>query len=169
MSKRKGSALAQVAKEWIWLWDVRNGVSTGEIALREGLSPRRVRQGIARAQADEKSLKGDTADTNSVRPPLMVPLFPIGPFTPQSACAHRGPIKRGAPFVCMVCFTSGRDDHPALQRDPATDPKPEPDPASTRPPTKKTQAKQTRKQRRARMFGAASILSDETPAATPVG
>jgi hypothetical protein len=54
--------------------------------------------------------------------PRLVPLFPIGSYTPQSRCAHSGPIERGSVLCCMVCHTSGQDDHPALQYRCAVDP-----------------------------------------------
>jgi hypothetical protein len=49
------------------------------------------------------------------RPPRLVPLFPVGDYTPHSICGHHGPIERGSLFCCMICHRSGHDDHPALQ------------------------------------------------------
>ena len=46
--------LADVAREYIWLWDKRHGVSTQTIATRAGVSVRRVQFGLARARAMEK-------------------------------------------------------------------------------------------------------------------
>lgn len=60
----------------------------------------------------------------------MVPLFPITSFVRDSSCSHQGPVKTGSFFVCMICYQSGMDHHPALQRSPLTDPKPEPEPTS---------------------------------------
>jgi hypothetical protein len=173
MQRSAPISLAVLAREFIWLWDARHGVSTQEIAQREGLSSRRVRFGISRAQAHDTSVKGDTT---AFRPPLLTPLFPIPAYTPHSGCAHHGPIKQGSVICCMVCHQSGVDGHPGLQRDPATDPKPEPDPSSTAPPTTKKTARETRKQRRARVYGAtkfrldiSELESDETPAPPPAG
>ena len=59
-------------------------------------------------------------------PPKLEPLFPVGAFTPLSVCPHRRRLPRGSRLVCMVCHKSGVDGHPALQRDPMTDPKREP-------------------------------------------
>ena len=138
-------SLASMATEYIWLWDVRHGLSTNEIAMREGLTPRRVQYGVARARALERNCSTD----EPVRIPPLIPLFPIGHFTPQSACRHHGPIETGSVFCCVVCHCSGIDDHPGLQRDPLTDPAPEPKPT---PAPKKKSARETRKQRRQRVF-----------------
>lgn len=75
--------------------------------------------------------------------PDLTPLFPIVYLTPKSKCPHKGPLRRGTQFVCMVCYRSGLDHLPALARRPATDPKPEGKP----PP--KAERKLTRKEIRA--------------------
>ena len=80
------------------------------------------------------------------RAPVLVPLFPIEPFTPRSTCPHHGPIRPGSVFCCMVCSQSGMDGHPALKRDPRTDPKPEPKTLPEASP--RDGAGLTRKQRR---------------------
>jgi hypothetical protein len=138
-------SLASMAAEYVWLWDVRHGISTREIAIREGLTHRRVQYGVARAEALERSCSTDEA----IRIPKLIPLFPLGHFTPQSACRHHGPIEPGSIFCCVVCHCSGIDDHPGLRRDPVTDPAPEPKPA---PAPKRKTARETRKQRRQRIF-----------------
>jgi DNA-binding CsgD family transcriptional regulator len=140
----QGMSLATLAKEYIWLWDVRHGISINEIAVREGISVRRVQAGVSRSRAQEDNCEVETAD----RPPRLIPLFPVGSYTPQSACRHLRPLEQGSLFYCVVCHSSGIDDHPALQRDPLTDPSPEPKPA---PAPKKT-ARETRRQRRQRVF-----------------
>ncbi len=112
------------AKEYVWLWDRRHGSSLAAIAAREGVSIGRVRFGLARARAQEKG----AVTTRAIRPPRLVPLFPIGAYTPQSTCAHRRPIEPGSSLCCMVCHTSGMDRHPALRRDPRSEPAPEPKP-----------------------------------------
>lgn len=147
-------SLVVMAKEYIWLWDVRHGVSAKEIAMREGLNVQRVRIGIARAKALEKNIPNDT---DSIRPPRLVPLFPMGAYTPQSACGHHGPIERGSLFCCMVCHCSGIDDHPGLLRSPLTDPAPEPRPALA--PVEKQSKHETRKERRRRVFGTHALAS----------
>lgn len=160
MSKCKGGAaltLAVIAKEHIWLWDVRHGASIQEIAAREELSPRRVRAGIARAQALEKSTSGDTAESK-IRPPRLEALFPITSYTPLSICPHRRAIERDSIFCCMVCHQSGVDDHPALQRSHATDPKPEQKPPPPCMTGAKTKSRETRRQRRARIYGTPSTV-----------
>jgi hypothetical protein len=149
-----------MAREYVWLWDARHGTSIQEIADREKLSPRRVRLGISRARAQEQSTTGATADAKAIRPPRLTPLFPIAAYVPTSGCAHKGPMPRGTLLCCMICHRSGVDGHPALQRDRATDPKPE----AKAPPLSSEPAKpmkETRKQKRARIFGkSANPISD---------
>jgi len=157
------------AREFLWLDDHRRGLSLRSIARREGLSLRRIQHGVARARERERSTASvaspmrdrflddesrarrgfwETGSDDPRRPPRLVPLFPIGPFTPQSTCPHRGPIRPGSVLCCMVCSRSGVDDHPALKRDPRTDPRPEP----KAPPSTKGTPVETRRQRRQRLF-----------------
>ncbi len=133
-------------RELIWLDDICRGSSIKEIAIREGLSCRRIQRGVSRAREKEGGLSSRESDSNSEvrrqdrhitanefklvrenshRALRLVPLFPIGAFTPRSSCPHHGPIRSGSVFCCMVCSQSGLDDHPALKRDPITDPHPE--------------------------------------------
>jgi hypothetical protein len=146
--------LATAAKEYIWLWDHRHGASPEDIAAKAGVSPARVRLGLARAHAcDNGEPYGDGASSgNSARSPRLIPMFPIVSFTPSSTCAHRRVLRTGSLFCCMVCHRSGIDGHPALKRDRRTDPSPEPKPA---PPLAKKLKRETRKQIRARLFGTA--------------
>lgn len=151
--------LATAAAEYIWLYDLRHGLSVHEIAIREGVSVGRVRYGVKRAQAQEELVSSDalieplSPSAGTIRQPRLVPLFPIGPYTPQSACPHRVPIETGSALCCMVCHCSGMDEHPAMQRDPKTDPNPEPKPvlSSARHPEPGAQ-RETRKQRRQKQF-----------------
>jgi hypothetical protein len=138
------------AKEYSWSWDRRQGISAAAIAAREGVAVGRVRFGVARARAQEEA----TDVTSAVRPPRLVPLFPIGAYTPQSSCGHRRPIEPGSSLCCMVCHTSGMDRHPALRRDPRTDPAPEPKPKPA--PERANSRRETRRERRRRLFGARS-------------
>jgi hypothetical protein len=153
-------------REVIWLSDISRGYSIKDIARREGLGCRRIQLGVARAREQAKSLHiralqvsnklsyrhgnaaaGRVAQGDRRRPPRLVPLFPIGALTPQSACPHRGPIPVGSVICCMVCYQSGVDDHPALKRDPRTDPRPDSRPADS---VNQTKIRETRKQRRQR-------------------
>jgi hypothetical protein len=136
------------AMEYVWLWDRRHGSSIQLIAAREGVSVGRVRFGLARARAQERG----TVTTRAVRPPRLVPLFPIGPYTPQSQCAHLRPIEPGSSLCCMVCHKSGMDRHPALRRDPRAEPAAEPKPRPV--PAPAPSRLETRKERRQRLFGA---------------
>lgn len=132
--------------ESIWLTEVRLGTSVRTIAKREGLSRQRIQHGVTRARLRElgranrlarraRDLHAGDADDFDVLDaasiPTLVPLFPVGPLTPSSECCHHGPIRPGSNFCCMICHASGIDDHPALQRDPKTDPAPEPKPSPT--------------------------------------
>ncbi len=163
-------SLATAAKEYIWLFDLRHGISIEEIATREGLSAGRVRSGVTRAKGLEKKSSQDSPNLpmggngDIVQGPRLIPLFPIGPYTPQSACPHREPIGKGSAFCCMVCHRSGMDDHPALQRDPRTEPTPETKPEAVPQPDpqpKSGESLETRKERRRRKF--------DRPAATAGG
>lgn len=157
------------ARELVWLDDVRRGYSIKEIARREGLGRRRIQHGVARARERAKSShpcelhssnelcgrdRGITADAgravrdDSNRPPRLVPLFPIGVLTPGSACPHHGPIRAGSVYCCMVCSQSGVDDHPALKRDPRTDPRSEHRAVA---PVRVAGVRETRRQRRQRL------------------
>lgn len=95
-------ALRQAAKEWVWLYDFRDGVSIEDLAEREGLEEKSIREGIDRARDSEIEALAQVADPTDLLQPL--PVFPFGPFTPASACPHRGPLLGGHPArVCMVC------------------------------------------------------------------
>jgi hypothetical protein len=168
------------AREDLWLGKARQGWKISEIARRVGLGPRRILHGIARAREREENSRkresrlqgamqgeeppvivnsGGNAGDDPRRPPRLVPLFPIGPFTPRSACPHRGRIRPGSVFCCMVCSQSGMDDHPALRRDPLTDPRSE----RRRTALQKGRASPlTRKERRRRLYAA----QDTAPAAS---
>ncbi len=165
----RSMSLVAAAREYIWLYDFNHGISVNEIAAREGLTVGRVRFGVARARGLDKkssqnflnmpiSWNGDVAHS-----PRLIPLFPIGAYTPQSDCPHREPIGQGSAFCCMVCHCSGMDDHPTLQRDPRTDPAPEsktePAPQLALQP-KASESLETRKQRRRRKFAQQSATAE---------
>lgn len=130
---------ARIYRDGVWLRQHKSGLKIAEIAAKAGVSPRTVSLGLKRARdAAERVV---TALPPPARPPWwldLVPLFPITSFTPQSKCPHRGPIKPGSVFCCMVCSGTGRDGHPALRRDPTTDPKPEPKPGPAAKPNRRT-------------------------------
>ena len=67
-------------------------------------------------------------------------------------------MRRGSIFVCMKCHKSGVDGHPALQCNPAEMPSPEPPPPviEIKPP-----AAETRRTKRARLFGVSAMCSKE--------
>jgi hypothetical protein len=157
--------LEVAARDYIWMYDFRRGIGYGKIAALEGVTVRQVQEGIERARKLERKCSKD-ALIEDLRPGgpgdlgfRLTPLFPIGAFTPQSACPHRDPIKQGSGLCCMVCHASGMDEHPGLRRDPATDPSPEPENAeesvegASRPGP--SPSPETRKQRRRRQFAEA--------------
>jgi hypothetical protein len=171
---------AREALDLEWLRKHERGKTAAEIAEAEGVSKRTVQLALARARAAEEGVDrakaGDPElpirdETATPRPPWwleLVPLFPIGAFTPTSKCPHHGPIRPGSLFCCMVCSNSGVDDHPFLKRNPKTDPLPEPlprpSPASlpvppAAPASRLDEAarRQTRKERRRRRSNAAQV------------
>lgn len=165
-------ALPTEVLESFWLEEVREGASPRTIAQRERVSLRRVQLGVSRARLRELAkarsaaataasarrwdYEGTSAEARMV--PRLIPLFPIESFTPTSTCGHHRPIRTGSRFCCMVCHTSGMDDHPGLKRDPRTDPAPEPKDdkeqteAQTRSRGEATSTAETRKERRKRRF-----------------
>jgi len=146
----RGAAL--MASDYEWLREFESGSTAAEIARKHRTTARHVERRLKAAREAEAAARYE-ADV----PPWLAwitPLFPIAPFTPQSTCAHKGPIPAGSRLYCPVdgCHQSGFDGHPYLKRDPRTDPKPEPRPPAGAAP--KTAAK-TRRERRAARRGAA--------------
>jgi hypothetical protein len=137
-----------------WLFQAFQGKKVAEIANSSRSSRRRVRQGIARAAGGGKPDEGDTAGARRPPwPPLLEPLFGVAPFVPRMRCPHKGPIRKGSILCCMKCHRSGQDGHPALVRNPRTDPKPDRKPPA--PVAKLLPHKETRRERRLRQFGPA--------------
>lgn len=101
----------------------------------------------------------DTSTFRGDSPPRLVPMFPIGPLTPKSKCRHADDNLPAKPFYCVTCDRSWADGdgHPALRRDPKTDPRPEPaakpEPATKPTPAATTETKPTRRQLRRMKFG----------------
>jgi hypothetical protein len=159
-------SLKVAARDYIWLYDVRHGVAPNEIAARSGVSVRQVRKALERARAMERSRFKDNLIESFTSGRLdgmnfrLFPLFPVAAYTPQSACPHPDSFELGSRLCCMVCHTSGMDDHPGFRRDPETDPAPEPRSkpvADAAAPSKVRKSKETRKQRRRRQLVAASV------------
>jgi hypothetical protein len=174
------------AREALWSYLLAQGASIRQIARRSRLCCRQVQRGVARARKREEermqssqerdSRKRDISQERTDSPipgahaggaawedprrlPRLVPLFPIGPFTPQADCGHHGPLRHGSVFCCMVCSQSGMDGHPGLARDPRTDPKPDPKPAPAPASPAKAGGRETRKQRRRRLYAARRLAS----------
>jgi hypothetical protein len=155
-------SLAIAARDYIWMYDIDHGLCCAkEIAVREGLSVGRIRAGAARARELSKRFSQVSPNMNifgnnmAVHGHSLIPLFPVGAYTPQSSCPHREPIEKGSAFCCMVCHRSGMDEHPAMQRDSRTDPAPESKPElapQVAPQPKASESLETRKERRRRKF-----------------
>lgn len=159
--------LKVAARELMWHYDHKHGMSLEEIAGYERLTVKRVLEGVRRAEAlqsqrssDEmvEDLKSGRLDDARLR---LIPLFPVTAFTPRSTCPHHDTIERGSRLCCMVCHASGMDDHPGFRHDAKTDPSPEPTPAPAADVTvssKSGTSKETRKQRRRRQLAEASVV-----------
>ncbi len=145
-------SLADAAREYIWLYDRRHGLTLQAIADASHVSIGRVRAGLARAEAAEAA-PDPVPNPLRLVPPRLMPLFPVGSYTPLSDCPHHGAIRPGSILCCMVCHQTGQDAHPALQRDGKTDPVPDSKPTTMGPPDP-----QTRKARRARMQAAKTTV-----------
>lgn len=139
-TQRRARGWAREARDAEWLRLHKQGWTVAEIAKTSNSGGRNVERGLARARTAEASRieeiasEGGSQTRDEAEPQIpwwleLVPLFPINAFTPNSQCRHRGPIPPGSLDCCMVCSASGVDDHPALQRDPRTDPRPEPRPS----------------------------------------
>lgn len=166
MEQDEDLSLPVAAMEYVWLFDHRRGISLRKIAERDGVSIERVKYGLDRAMALEVRCSGEEGPGNPGRrdePEFeLIPLFPIGAFTPQSTCSHRNPIEKGSRFCCMVCHASGMDDHPGLQRDleakPAARPTSAPMKGVVEPAVPSDGGLvETRKQRRRRRFSAVAV------------
>jgi hypothetical protein len=154
--------LPELAREFLWLWERREGIAVVTIARRERTSVRAICEGLARAEATEAFGAGlvpvvdmpPDRDRGPVNEPQLVPLFPIGHFVPASWCPHGAPIRRGSCLCCMVCHKSGLDHLGAFQR-PPPDKEEERKRKDREKASKKARAREpklTRKERRARFF-----------------
>lgn len=57
--------------------------------------------------------------------PILVPIFPLAAFGPETPCPHKGPIPDGSPHYCPSCHDTGLRDHPLLQLSEADIPLPD--------------------------------------------
>jgi hypothetical protein len=137
--------------EYVWLCESHRSMSAKNQALRQSNREQNIPTTLTRGRTWLQIVQ---------RPPRLVPLFPVGSYTPHSQCAHRGPIERGSFFCCMVCHASGQDDHPSLQHTYSVELRSEAKRESMFPSSKYSDQKlllETRKQRRQRLFS--GILS----------
>jgi hypothetical protein len=103
---------------------LRAGNPIRDIARKYHVTAKTVYNGLERARLAERP------STRTIpRPPRVVPSYSCRPFTPQTRCedVHRGPIPAGSHIYCEpgACTCAEIARHPALKRDPRTDPRPE--------------------------------------------
>lgn len=138
-------------REYVWLCDSGDDTSAKVAAVRERSHIQRTLPIVPQA----RSVRSSRSFQVIRRPPQLVPLFPVGSYTPSSRCAHQGPIERGSFFCCMICHASGQDDHPALQNDRPIERSLDIEWDAAIPTTKYSRqgtSLETRKQRRQRLF-----------------
>lgn len=111
----------------------RSGLHCTVIARRYKVSLATVYRGIERARLLEKPVGAE-----HYRRPGLVPLAPLTPLTPLSTCPHRGPLRKGSVFVCLVCHQSGMD-HLKYFRPHPDDTKPDKKPAAKAKPKTRRQ------------------------------
>ena len=147
--RQKPAADASVG-EFVWLRNPYRHISAKRSTIRGGISTQSTQLALPRA----RTVHPNRFFQDTRRPPQLVPLFPVGNYTPHSRCGHRGPIEHNSVFCCMVCHTSGQDDHPALQNSSFIKPNAE----AKRDATIQTKYSnqriflETRKQRRQRLY-----------------
>jgi hypothetical protein len=100
------SGLRLAARDLIWLYDCRGGLSVAELAARDGVSVDAVRDAIHRGEGHASPGVADLTVPPDVS---LLPLFPVGGLTPSSHCPHHGPIRPGEPVYCVVCHATGFD------------------------------------------------------------
>lgn len=161
--KRRIRGDALKARDALWLHKRESGENAEAIAADAGVSKRFVNRRLALAREQALDAAAEPPDGREKTPAwlVLVPLFPIGPFTPASECPHRGPIAEGSLLCCMVCSASGMDGHPALARDPRFDPRP----AARRAPSPTTAvaspaAGETRRERRRKLNELRDVLRE---------
>jgi hypothetical protein len=153
----KEPVLDNAVREYLWLRDSHDTTSANKPAVRERSNTQWVPSALARAC----TVLSNRSFQIVRRPPQLVPLFPVGNYTPNSRCAHRGPIERGSVFCCMICHTSGQDDHPALQMNWSIEPNAEVKWTAAFSSNKYSKQRiflETRKQRRQRLFSGSQNL-----------
>ena len=148
---RHEPSLETSIRDYVWLRDSQGKMSEKEPAVRE----RNRTQWISPALNQTRAVLTSRSFQFSWRPPQLIPLFPVGNYTPSSPCAHRSRIERGSFFCCMICHASGQDDHPALQNNWPVELNSEVNWDATFRSSKYSKQKislETRKQRRQRLF-----------------
>lgn len=92
--------------------------------LREGRSPRVIgpmlgvsRATVYRGLAAAREREREAASAGPRRPvdPRCFVIWPMGPYTPDSPCGHKGPVREGSEGYCPKCHQYGRQH--VLDRD----------------------------------------------------
>jgi hypothetical protein len=125
-----------IAKQ-VWLWTIASRESRGSLEGSEELTMRwssrnrgwlllcRNRAGdLVLATAEPRRRKQRELETQPCNPPErpkfwmpVIPIFGCQPYTPNSPCAHRGPLPAGSMFYCPQCQQTGWDFHPDMAVD----------------------------------------------------
>ncbi len=170
-TQKRVTGEALKARDALWLEWREEGRTAAEIAEFTGVTRQLVNRRLRIAEAAREAAEAAAEAEEKARLPRavapwwlqLVPLFPIGSFTPQSECPHKGRIREGSQLCCMVCSGSGMDHLAALARDES--PKAHPSEARTMPAPRRpsprpssraarpTPKPETRRDRRRRLFG----------------
>jgi hypothetical protein len=111
-------------RRFAWLDLVAEGLSPAAVAGRYRVSVRTVQLATAAARGE---LEAFAESRRLMTPPPLTLFFPINGLFPVSRCNHdQVAIPHGDACCCAVCHRSGRDNHPALDRFPAVEPRPDP-------------------------------------------
>ena len=139
-----------LARNFIRLYGPCRGMSVKEPTVAETISTPSARPTFLQRRAVHPS----SFFPHTRQLPQLLPLFPVGNYTPDSPCAHFEPIPYGSAFCCMVCHISGLDDHPALETSCPSELKSELKRGTTLRSNRSSQKipLETRKQRRQRLF-----------------
>ena len=82
-STARAWTLEVAARDYIWLYDFRHGVGLSEIAAREGVTVRQVREGLERARALDRNRLERQSDRESQVEPAGRSRLPFDPALPD--------------------------------------------------------------------------------------
>ena len=113
---------------FLWLEMIERGTTARAIASRFKFTVGAVEIAVSQARAQVAAF---VEARRLMTPPPLYLTFPLNGLFPVSTCPHdRVPMPDGSLGCCAVCHQSGRDNHPALDRFPAYEPRPDPVPAA---------------------------------------